>query len=112
MKITLACQLLIPLKEPIKEIDEYIEDHNPHNLESPLEADNVIDKFTTYMERFRKCQTELKVALGRTTEINILDVAKLEKHSGSISVSSKPGAKSCTAKKMHAKPKSVPKNAS
>ena len=48
----------------VLEIEEYIEDHNPHNLESPLEADNVIAKFTTYMERFRKCQTELKVALG------------------------------------------------
>ena len=47
----------------VLEIEEYIEDHNPHNLESPLEADNVIAKFTIHMERFRRCQTELKFAL-------------------------------------------------
>ena len=45
-------------------IEEFIEDHDPHKMESPLEAGNVIAKFTPYMERFKRCQTELKLALG------------------------------------------------
>ena len=46
------------------DIEEYIEYHDPHNLESPLEADNVIAEFKTYMDRFKRCHTELKLALG------------------------------------------------
>ena len=48
----------------VLEIDEYIEDHNPHHLEYILEVDNVIAEFKTHLERFRKYQTELKFALG------------------------------------------------
>ena len=48
----------------VLEIEEYIEDHDPHKLESQLEADNTIAEFKTYMDRFRRCHTELKLALG------------------------------------------------
>ena len=48
----------------VLEIEEYIEDHDPHKLESQLEADNTTAECKIYMGRFRKCQTELKVALG------------------------------------------------
>ena len=46
----------------VLDIEEHIED--PHELETPLEADNAIAEFKTYLERFKKCQMELKVALG------------------------------------------------
>ena len=46
------------------EIQEYIEDHDPHKLECILEADNTIAEFKTCMDRFRRCHTELKLALG------------------------------------------------
>ena len=48
----------------VLEIQEYIEDHDPHKLESILEADNTIAEFKTCMDRFRRCHTELKLALG------------------------------------------------
>ena len=48
----------------VLDIEEHIEDHNPHELETPLEADNAIAEYKKYLERFKKCQTELKVALG------------------------------------------------
>ena len=48
----------------VLDIEEHIEDHNPHELGTPLEADNAIAEFKTYLERFKKRQTEHKVALG------------------------------------------------
>ena len=48
----------------VLDIEEYIEDHNPHHLEYPLEVDNVITEFKTLFERFKKCQSELKLVLG------------------------------------------------
>ena len=46
------------------DIEEYIEYNDPQNLESPFEADNVIAEFKSYMDRFKRCHTELKLALG------------------------------------------------
>ena len=113
----------------VLDIEEHIKDHNPHDLETPLEADNAIAEFKTYMERFKKYQTELKVALREDYGDNYPNVEKPEKRYGNISVSSKPGVRSCVAKsassktsvhhrmpsepprKMHAQPRSVPMSA-
>ena len=48
----------------ILDIDEYIEDHNPHQLEHLSEVENVISEFKTLFEKFKACQSELKRALG------------------------------------------------
>ena len=52
----------------ILDLDEYIEDHNPHLLEHPSEVENVIGKFITLFEKFKKCQSDLKLALGEDYE--------------------------------------------
>ena len=41
----------------ILDIDEYIEDHNPHHLEHLLEVENVISEFKTLFEKFKGCQS-------------------------------------------------------
>ena len=52
----------------ILDLDEFIEDHNPHHLEHPLEVENVIAEFKTLFEKFKKCQSDLKLAFGEDYE--------------------------------------------
>ena len=54
IKNNMTDKLILEELDLVLEIEEYIEDHNPHNLKSPLEADNVIAEFKIYMGRFRK----------------------------------------------------------
>ena len=61
----MANRLILVELDLVSEIEEYIEDHDPHKLESQLEADNTIAEFKTCMDRFRRCHTELKLALGQ-----------------------------------------------
>ena len=52
--------------DSVTDLDEFMEDHSPQDLETKEEAENVIAEFKTYMERFKRCQSELKVALGES----------------------------------------------
>ena len=49
--------------DSVSDLDEFMEDHNPQDLETKDEAENIIAKFEKIMERFKRCQSELKVAL-------------------------------------------------
>ena len=81
--------------DSVSDLDEFMEDHNPQDLETKDEAENIIAKFEKIMERFKRCQSE---PLGRDTEISILDVKILKERSVNISVNSRKGLKSHGAK--------------
>ena len=50
--------------DSVLDTEEYIEDHNPQGLDTLYEAEYAIAEFKSYMERFKRCHSELKVALG------------------------------------------------
>ena len=46
--------------DSVSDLDEFMEDHNPQELETINEAVNIIAEFKTYMERFKRCQSEIR----------------------------------------------------
>ena len=44
--------------DSVTDLDEFMEDHNPQDLETKDEAENIIAEFKMYMERFKRCQSE------------------------------------------------------
>ena len=66
IKNNMTEQLVQEDLDSVTDLDEFMEDHNPQDLETKDEAENIIAKFEKFMERFKRCQSELKVALGES----------------------------------------------
>ena len=55
--------------DSVSDLEEFMEDHNLQDLETKNEAENIITEFKTYVERFKRCQSQLKIALGEGAKI-------------------------------------------
>ena len=60
----MTAKLILEDLDSVLDTEEYIEDHNPQGLDTLYEAEYAISEFKGYMERFKRCHSELKVALG------------------------------------------------
>ena len=63
IKNNMTDELIQEELDSVLDTEEYIEDHNPQNLDTLYEAEYAIAEFKSYMERFKRCHSELKVAL-------------------------------------------------
>ena len=54
--------------DSVSDLEDFMEDHNPQDLETTNEAENIITKFEKIVERYKRCHSELKIALGEGYE--------------------------------------------
>ena len=95
IKNNMTEQLVQEDLDSVTDLDEFMEDHNPQDLETKDEAESIIAEFKTYVERFKRCQSELKIALGDGDGDKYSGRVKIsEKRSGNIFETWRPGLKS------------------